>query len=123
MNRAARWALLVLGTFALGLGLAGLFLPLVPTTPFLLLAAACYARSSPRFYDWLINHRQLGEYIRNYRDKRAIKQRARVTAIVLLWLTIGASVLFVDDLWLRLTLAVVAIGVTIHLLSLRTIRF
>jgi hypothetical protein len=113
---------MIIGTLAIGLGMLGIFLPLLPTTPFLLLAAACYARSSPRFYDWLINHRWLGEYVRNYRENRAVKLRAKVSAIILLWLTIGMSIVLIDPLWLKLFLGAVATAVTAHLLSLRTIR-
>lgn len=122
MNRFLRWILIGAGTLALGLGILGIFLPLLPTTPFLLLAAACYARSSDRFHDWLLGHRVFGEYIRNYRDHRAIKLQAKVMGITLLWLTIGVSILLVGFLWVKLLLAVIAIAVTLHLLSLKTIR-
>ena len=121
MKRGARTALVVCGTVALALGVAGLFLPVLPTTPFLLLAAACYARSSTRLHDWLVNSRYFGEYIRDYRDRRAIKLRLKVFAIAMLWLAIGISILAVDLVWLRLLLAVIAVAVTAHLLSLRTI--
>ncbi|MEN8615229.1 YbaN family protein [Dehalogenimonas sp. THU2] len=113
---------IVIGTLAVGLGIVGIFLPLLPTTPFLLLAAASYARSSPRFYNWLINHHRLGEYIRNYRDHRAIKLHAKVTAIALLWLTIGVSIIVVDPAWVKLSLGAIAAAVTGHLLSLKTLR-
>ncbi|MGI2336749.1 MAG: YbaN family protein [Dehalogenimonas sp.] len=122
MNRFLRILLIIAGSIALGLGILGIFLPLLPTTPFLLLAAACYARSSNRFHDWLLGHRIFGEYIRNYRDHRAIKLRAKVLGITMLWLTIGISIFFVSYLWLKLLLAVIAIVVTLHLLSLKTIR-
>ena len=123
LKHAGRIILIVIGTLAVGLGVLGIFLPLLPTTPFLLLAAACYARSSPRFYHWLIHHHWLGEYIRNYRENRAMKLRAKVAAIVLLWLTIGVSIILVDPPWLKALLGVIAIAVTAHLLSLRTTRF
>lgn len=102
--------------------MAGIFLPLLPTTPFLLLGAACYARSSDRFHDRLINHRILGEYIRNYRDHKAVKLKAKVAAITLLWATIGVSIFLVGLLWVKVLLLAIAVGVTWHLLSLRTIR-
>lgn len=122
MNRFLRILLIIAGSIALGLGILGIFLPLLPTTPFLLLAAACYARSSDRFHDWLLGHRIFGEYIRNYRDHRAIKLRAKVLGITMLWLTIGISIFLISYLWLKLLLAVIAIAVTLHLLSLKTIR-
>lgn len=122
MKHGRRIILTGIGTLALGLGVLGIFLPLLPTTPFLLLAAGCYARSSPRFYHWLIHHHWLGEYVRNYRENRAIKLKAKVSAIIVLWLAIGLSIMVVDILWVRLLLGVIAAGVTLHLLSLRTIR-
>ena len=122
MKRAGRIILIIIGTIALGLGVVGVFVPLLPTTPFLLLAAACYARSSPRFYHWLIHHHWLGEYIRNYRENRAIKFRDKVTTIAIMWLGMGLTIILFDPLWLRLLLGVIGIAVTVHLLSLRTIR-
>lgn len=122
MRGPLRWFLIFVGTVSVGLGILGIFLPLLPTTPFLLLAAACYARSSDRFHDWLMNHRVFGEYIRNYRDHRAIRFRAKVTGITLLWVTIGISIFLVSYFWVRILLAGIAVGVTWHLLSLRTIR-
>lgn len=120
LKHGSRVILLIVGTIAVGLGVAGIFLPLLPTTPFLLLAAACYARSSPRFYSWLMNHRWFGGYIRNYRENRAMELRAKISAIVLLWLTIGVSVVLVGPFWLKIFLGLVAASVTVHLLKLRT---
>jgi len=122
LKRGGRIILVIIGTLLLGLGVIGIFLPLLPTTPFLLLAAACYTRSSPRLYHWLIHHHWLGQYIHNYREHRAIKLRAKVSTLALLWLTIGVSVLVVDPLWLKVFLGIIAMAVTIHVLSLRTIR-
>ena len=98
-----------------------MFLPLVPTTAFLLLAAACFTRSSDRLYKWLMYHPILGSYIRNYREHHAITVRAKVMSLGVLWVGIGATALFaVDALWLRLLLLAIACGVTLHLLSLKT---
>ena len=118
-----RGALIVFGTLFVGLGLVGIFLPVLPTTPFLLLAAVCYARSSQRFYDWLLNNRWFGEYIRNYREGKGVHLRHKVSALVLLWGTIGAAVLvWVHNGWVRALLLVIAVGVTIHLVQLKTLR-
>lgn len=114
--------LVAVGLVAVGLGVVGIFLPLLPTTPFLLLAAACFFRSSDRLYRWLMNHRVLGPFIRNYREHRAITRRTRVTALTLLWATIGYCVLGVLDAgWARALLLLIATAVTYHLLSLNAV--
>ncbi len=118
-----RVLLVIAGTLSLGLGILGIFVPVLPTTPFLLLAAACYARSSQRFYDWLLNNRYCGEYIRNYRRKKAIRLKLKIITIALLWIAIGSSVIFaVDSLVIRVLLVLIAVGVSVHVLRLRTLR-
>ncbi len=100
-----------------------MFLPLLPTTVFLLLAAYCYARSSPRLYEWLLTNRYFGEYIRNYREGRGMPLRHKVLTLVLLWGVIGFSVVAVArSWWLRLFLLAVAVGVTTYLARLKTYR-
>ena len=114
---------IVAGTWSLILGVVGIFIPLLPTTPFLLLAAALYFKSSHRLYDWLLRNRYLGVYIRNFREYKAIPLRAKIVSTALLWATIGYCVLaVVDALWLRLLLAAIAVGVTIHIWSYKTLR-
>ncbi len=106
------------GTFLIGVSIVGIFVPVLPTTPFLLLAAALYARSSRRFYYWLINNRILGRYIKNYREGKGIPLKVKIIAISILWMTIGYSAIFaIDILWVRILLALIAIGVTIHIAS------
>ena len=124
MNKARtyKWFLIAVGIISVGLGLLGVFIPVLPTTPFLLLAAGCFMRSSQRLYDWLIHHKWFGEYIRNYREYRAIPLRAKVVTLVLLWSVIGTTALFAVTLWwVRVLLGVVALGVTLHLLHLKTL--
>ncbi|MGQ0539225.1 MAG: YbaN family protein, partial [Gemmatimonadaceae bacterium] len=113
-----RYALLICGTLSLGLGLIGVFVPLLPTTCFLLLAAWCYARSSPRLYDKLLTARVVGPYLQRYRDSRVIPPRVKVAALVMMWITIGYAVLTYPNLAVRLTLLAIAVGVTIHLQKL-----
>ena len=118
-----QWIFFILGWLFLSLGVIGLFLPLLPTTPFLLLAAASFTRSSDRFYSWLINHPMMGTYIRNYREHHAITLQAKIVSLGALWIVIGASALFVvTALWLRLLLLAIACGVTIHLLRMKTMK-
>ncbi|MCX7683411.1 MAG: YbaN family protein [Anaerolineae bacterium] len=123
MKETTRILLIALGTLFVALGILGMFLPVLPTTPFLLLAAICYGRSSRRFYHWLMTNRWCGAYIRNYREGRGIPLVEKVLTILLLWLTIGATAwLAVSLWWLRLLLLGIAVGVTIHLVKIKTYR-
>ena len=119
-NRLVKWVLIIAGIFFVGLGIIGIFLPLLPTTPFLLLAAACFARSSKRFYNWLLNNRWFGNYIKNYREGKGVPLKVKVLSISLLWIAIIFSAFFwVSILFVKFILILVAIGVTIHILSIR----
>lgn len=118
-----RTLLIIAGTLLVGLGIIGIFMPVLPTTPFLLLAAACYARSSQRFYHWLLNNKWFGNYIKNYIQRRGVPLKTKVLAITWLWITIGFSVVFVVEVFLiRLILILIAIGVSIHVFSIRTLK-
>lgn len=117
-----RGSLLALGWLSVALGVIGIFLPLLPTTPFLLLAAACFARSSPRVYHWLVSHPRLGPWIQQYLDGDGMPLRAKVWAIVLLWLGIGLSCLWVDVAWLRVLLILTATAVTGYIASRKTLH-
>jgi len=115
--------LLIGGTLLVAIGIIGIFIPLLPTTPFLILAAACYVRSSERFYNWLIGHRILGRYLKNYWEGRGVAKRDKILALVLLWVTIGFSAtVVVTDWWGKILLLIIAMGVTIHLIKLKTLR-
>ena len=115
--------LIILGSISLALGVIGIFVPLLPTTPLLLLAAALYFRSSPKLYDWLLNHPRLGTYIRNFREHRAIPLRVKIVSVSLVWLTMGYCIIaVVEPLWLRIALALLATAITIHILSFKTLR-
>lgn len=123
MGKVRRLLLVAAGTCSVALGVIGIFVPVLPTTPFLLLAAALYAQSSERFYRWLLGQRYLGAYIRNYREGRGIPLRTKVVTLGMLWLTIGSTAAFVVEGWLlRLLLVAVAIGVTIHIARAPTLR-
>ncbi|MDR3252487.1 MAG: YbaN family protein [Tannerella sp.] len=113
--------MIIAGTICLALGVIGIFVPLLPTTPFLLLAAAAYFRGSARLYAWLMNHKYFGPYIRNFRENKTIPLRAKVFSIALMWLTMGYCIFFLPlHLWLRFVLAAIGVGVTRHILSYKT---
>lgn len=120
MSRIAPALYVIVGSIFLGLGVIGIFLPLLPTTPLLLLAAACYTRGSPRLNRWLLSHPTLGRYLSDYREGRGMTLGAKVASLGLLWLGIGASAYLVNLLWVRLLLLAVLVGVTTHLLRLKT---
>ena len=114
-----RWLLIAIGWGSVLLAVIGIFLPVLPTVPLLLLAAACFARSSERFYHWLVTHPRLGPLISDYLNGQGIPLRAKFYAIGLLWLSLSLSVLlWVPLLWVDLLLILIGTGVTIYLLRL-----
>jgi len=115
-----RRVLMVCGCLLVAVGAVGIVLPLLPTTPFLLLAAICFSTSSQRAYHFLLRSRHFGPYIEHYRTGRGVSVAAKVRAIVFLWAVLIISAVFIAKLWVILVLAVVGIGVTIHLLMLKT---
>jgi len=119
----ARILLLVAGTLSVALAILGIFLPLLPTTPLLLLAAWCYARSSERFYRRLLANRWLGPYIRNYREGRGMTARAKASSLVVLWLAMSVTIGVVTPVWwVSLLLVGIGSGISIFLLRLPTCR-
>jgi uncharacterized membrane protein YbaN (DUF454 family) len=115
-STAKRKLLIGAGTLCVGLGIIGIFVPILPTTPFLLLAAACYTRSSERFYQWLTSNRIFGAYVRNYIEGRGMPTKIKIFTILLLWLAIGLSITYgVQNTVVRIVLICVAIGVTVHI--------
>jgi hypothetical protein len=105
------------------LGAAGVFLPILPTTPFLLLSAACYYKGSERMHRWLLNNKLFGSYIRNYNEGKGISQTGKIFTLFLLWITIGYSALFmVSSYVVQIVLFAVAIVVTVHVVTLPTFR-
>jgi uncharacterized membrane protein YbaN (DUF454 family) len=115
-SRLMKALLLAGGILCVGLGIVGIFLPLMPTTVFLLLAAACFARSSERFHRRLVEHPLLGPYIA---QSRGMTRRQKVTAIVVLWLSLGATMYWTARApWLRALLVIIGLGVTLHLVRL-----
>lgn len=113
----------ILGVISLGLGVLGAFLPVLPTTPLLLLAAALFLRGNKRLYDWLMNHPKLGPYISNFLKHKSIPRRVKIVSIAALWITLINCAIFVSDHWaLRGMFLAIAVGVTIHILSYKTLK-
>ena len=107
---------IILGTVSLALGIIGIFLPL-------LLTAALYFRGSPRLYQWLLNHKCLGPYIRSFRENKAIPLRAKIISLLLMWGTMVYCIFFLIPLTeIKIVLFLVAVGVTWHILSFKTLR-
>ena len=115
-------ALNIAGVLAVLLGVIGIFLPLLPTTPFLLLAAACFARGSPRMHAYLMGHPVCGPYLRNYHEGRGIPLRAKVIALIMMWGSLGYALWRFEHLWLRLALLTIGAGVTLYLVRLPSVR-
>jgi len=121
---------LAAGLICVGLGTIGIVLPILPTTPFLLAAAACFCKSSTRMYNWLLNNKWFGEYIRNYKEGRGLPMRTKITALTVLWVTIGVSIVFFLPrllppqliLPMQLAMVAVAVGVSVHILRLPTFK-
>ncbi|MFC1953612.1 YbaN family protein [Chloroflexota bacterium] len=118
-----RTLLLIAGTLFTATGIIGIIVPVLPTTPFLLLAAACYIRSSQKFYNWLINNRILGTYINNYVQGKGMPLKVKLLTLSLLWITVSlSSVLFVQSVLIRVFLILAAAGVSIHIIRIKTLR-
>jgi len=116
-----RYFLLFIGYLCVGLGVLGIFLPILPTTPFLLLASYLFYHTSPKAQAWLLGQKYLGAYIKDFQIYKAIPLRVKIYSISMLWVTILLSAfVFLDLWWLRLLLILIAIGVTIHILSFKT---
>ncbi|MDR0754455.1 MAG: YbaN family protein [Prevotellaceae bacterium] len=117
-----KYLLILSGIISLALGILGIFLPVLPTTPFLLLSTALFARSSKRLYNLLLNHKILGKYIQGFLDEKTIPLRIKIFSISAMWITVLCTVFSVatKKLWLQLLLFAVAIGITAHILSYKT---
>lgn len=103
------------------LGSLGIVLPLLPTTPFLLLASWLFYKGSPELRHWLLEHKILGRYIKDYLIYKSIPLRSKIITIVMMWATMLASIIWViDNMWMRILLGVVGICVTIHLMRIKT---
>ena len=122
-NNTSRYFYMIFGFILVGIGVLGIFLPLLPTAIFLIMASACFMRSSPKAAAWLKNNKWLGGYVRNYVDKTGLTITSKITHIVILWISIGLSAYYVaEDTAIRVLLLIIAIAVSIHLIMIKTAR-
>jgi uncharacterized protein len=121
LDHAARWMLIGAGMICVGLGALGIVLPGLPTTPFLLVAVYCFARSSEHFHSWLVHHRWFGSYVRNFEEGRGMTRRAKAGTLLIMWLTIGTTIIFLVPVrWGQVGMFLTAVAVTTYLLRLPT---
>ncbi len=116
-----RGVYLISGFLLVAIGIIGIFLPLLPTTIFLILASACFVKSSPKANEWLRNHKILGVYLKNYQDKSGLTIKSKIITIIFLWLSIGISAFFLtNEFYIRIILFAIAIGVSTHIILIKT---
>jgi len=123
-QKIVRALFFVAGTVSLAIGAIGIVLPILPTTPLLLLALACYCRSSERMTKWVLTNKYFGSYIRRYKEGKGIPIKTKIIAIAALWITISYSAFFIVNIWwiVQLILFAIAIAVSIHIIRLPTYR-
>ncbi len=118
-SKIKRGLYFIAGTICLILGIIGIVLPIFPTTPFLLLAAACYFRSSEKAYNWLLSNKVFGNLIKSYREGKGLPIKVRIITIALLWITIAISIIFIQIILVQILLLVIATLVSIHVALIR----
>ena len=122
-SRPIKILLMIAGLIFLATGSIGIFVPLLPTTPFLILAAGCFIRSSERLYNWTLTNRIFGKYLKGYLEKKGIPLGVKLFTLFLLWFTIlSSAIFFIDLLWVRIILIIIAVSVTVHLIMIKTYR-
>ncbi len=118
-----RYIFFTLGIIFATIGVIGIIIPMLPTTPLLVFSAFFLSKSSKKFHKWFLTNKYFGEYIRNYIEKKGMNIKSKIISISFLWITIGTTVIFsVDKLWVQLMLILTAIAVTVHLLMMKTLK-
>ena len=116
------WLLIIAGWLSIITGVIGIVLPLLPTTPFILLAAACFAKSSPKFHHWLVTHKFFGPIIDNFKNGHGIPKNTKIKIIVFIWLALGISMFALQNVWVTLALSFLGVFGTIHILRMPTLQ-
>ncbi|MFO8050924.1 MAG: YbaN family protein [Thermoplasmatota archaeon] len=123
MNPIKKTAFVILGMTSLSLGVIGIFLPVLPTTPFLLISAYSFGKSSKRLHHWLLTNKVFGSYISNYASGKGIILRHKLMILLLLWAVILTSaLLFVSNILVKVILILIALAVSVHIVWIRTCR-
>ena len=115
VSTVVRYFLIATGWLSVTLGVIGIVVPLLPTTPFILLAAACFAKSSPRFHQWLLGHKFFGPIINSFKHGQGIPRHIKIRVIILMWITLSFSMLMIKNVWVSIVLITMGIGLTTYL--------
>lgn len=122
MSLALKALLISIGTLSIILGVIGIVIPLLPTTPLILLGAACYIKSSEKLYQKLLKNKWLGGYIKDFREKNGISRKNKIISITMMWLSICCTLLFIDISFLiRSIITIIAVTVSAYILSFDTL--
>lgn len=116
-SKALRALLMTSGFISVGLGIIGAILPVLPTTPFLILAAVCFSYSSEKFFNKIINNKYFGKNVKDYLEGRGIPMKAKIAAISILWISIGVSAWFIQILWIKILLPTLAVFISWFILN------
>lgn len=122
MSKLPNFLYIALGWLSLALGVIGIFLPLLPTTPFVLLSAWCFSKSSPRFHKWLMEHKLFGKIIRAWRDNEGLETKTKIRIVIVTWIPLCISMYLVGNPWLIAMLICIGIGVSYKIFSLPTLQ-
>ena len=114
-NKAAQYFLIIVGWLSVALGVIGIVVPLLPTTPFILLAAGCFAKSSPRFHHWILNHDFFGPLIIGFQSGQGIPLKIKYRVIAFIWITLSITMIVLANRWVTLVLLTMGIGLTTFL--------
>lgn len=118
-NEVKKYVLITLGTITLSLGVIGIFLPIIPTTPFLLITSYCYLRSSKSLHTWLLKHPILGRYIKDYLEHRTVSRKIKVVALGTLWPSLVFTIFQIPLVSIKILLAIIGTMVSLHIIKLR----
>lgn len=120
-SKIVRYAYLISGFLLVAIGVIGIFLPLLPTTIFLILASACFVKSSPKANEWLRSNKLLSPYLKNYQDKTGLSLKSKIFTIGFLWFSISLSAFYLtNEFYIKIILLVIAVGVSVHLIMVKT---